>query len=156
MDSLYDNGNAQLSISLPENLNEYIKNQDWQGLDHQLSYLVLPGGLIFETLRPYTKFETIEYITSIRDANNEWEEDGIWHDDGSRVLAFSLSLNLDPLLIEGGEIAFRKKEINAPINMIPVMPFGTLIIFATGFWGWEHMVHRVKKGMRVVMAGWCS
>ena len=53
---------------------------------------------IFEFLKQFHDFNFIEFIISIRDSQNEWEEDGIWHDDGSRVFAFSLSLLNQELL----------------------------------------------------------
>ena len=150
-----DKGYAQKTLELPDHLKVFLQKQDWQGLDQALTPLIQPQSCLYQALRLYISFETIEYITSVRDAKNEWEEDGIWHDDGSRVLAFSLSLNLNPQEMEGGEIGFRKKN-HSQSSLIPIQPYGELMIFATGYWGWEHKVYKVRKGIRVVMAGWCS
>lgn len=155
MNNLIELGYTKNILLLPENLKNLIQNQDWQKLDKELEKLLKPKSQLDQTLKSYISFTKIEYITSVRDSKNPWEEDGIWHDDGSRVLAFSLSLNLDHEKVEGGKIGFRKKG-HEESSILPVQPFGTLIIFATGNWGWEHKVYSVTKGLRVVMAGWCS
>ncbi|MBL7665781.1 MAG: 2OG-Fe(II) oxygenase [Bacteriovoracaceae bacterium] len=155
MSNLIQFGHDKMTLVLPEALKGPLFQQDWQELDKRLAELVTKDGIIFKALTPYTKFSQIEYITSIRDAKNEWEEDGIWHDDGSRVLAFSLSLNVAPEKIGGGIVQFRKKG-QAEILEIPIQKYGVLVVFATGVWGWEHKVLQVTHGQRVVMAGWCS
>ncbi|MDH4468536.1 MAG: 2OG-Fe(II) oxygenase [Bacteriovoracaceae bacterium] len=155
MEQLIKNGFLIQTLALPSSLPPLIEKELWQDLDFELSSLIKPQGSIYQSLISYYPFENIEYITSIRDSKNEWEEDGIWHDDGSRMLAFSLSLNLNLNQIIGGEIGFRKKAEDQSA-FISVRPYGDLIIFATGHWGWEHKVYKVSQGIRIVMAGWCS
>ncbi len=99
-------------------------------------------------------FSKIETMISIRDSKNEWEEDGIWHDDGSRVLAFSLSLTDEAHQVQG-DLEIRKKE-SLSTQSIPTPAFGTAIIFLTGIHGYEHRTRAVKNGRRIMLVGWCS
>jgi Rps23 Pro-64 3,4-dihydroxylase Tpa1-like proline 4-hydroxylase len=94
-------------------------------------------------------------MLAIRDSQNEWEEDGIWHDDGSRQFAISLSLNEFPETIEGGKLGFRKKG-EEKITLIPTPKFGEMIVFLSGIHGYEHRTHQVTKGRRIILVGWFS
>jgi hypothetical protein len=117
----------------------------------------LPGGAVFEELRKYAEFSEIEFIISIRSSLEEPDEDGIWHDDGSRVLAFSLSVTLDPDGIEGGRLEIRKRGSDTPDSgYLPTPAFGSMIVFATGQQGFEHKINRVIRGERIIIAGWCT
>ena len=104
-------------------------------------------------LSEYKEFNHIEHIISYRRGDDPYEEDGIWHDDGTRVLAFSLSLNVYGE-IAGGTLGFRKKG-SASVELGPYAA-GTLLIFNTGMDGYEHRTARVISGERLVCAGWCS
>jgi hypothetical protein len=113
--------------------------------------------VIFDELLRYEKFSQIEFIISIRSSLIEPDDDGIWHDDGSRVLAFSLSLTLEPVVIEGGCLEIRRREgSNQESVVIPTPLFGTMIVFATGHRGFEHKINRVIQGERIIIAGWCT
>lgn len=144
-----------------ENLNispcviECIKNSDWNKLDQEFQKLTRPGGAVFELLLNYIYFNEIEFMISIRDSDYEWEEDGIWHDDGSRLLAFSLSLTVDHQQLVGGVLGIRRKGEEEFIK-IPTPALGTMIVFLTGVHGYEHRIYAVTKGRRIVIAGWCS
>ncbi len=145
------NGHTLLELSLPDEIIEAARSKNFEKLD------VLMGEFIKKRLAPifaqYKEFNHIEHILSYRHGDDPFEEDGIWHDDGSRVLAFSLSLNVfGP--IEGGTLGFRKKNEDS-IELGPY-PLGTLLIFKTGFDGYEHRTARVIAGERLVCAGWCS
>ena len=96
-------------LELPAALRKHVEARDWIALDEALREETRPRGTIFEALRPYARFEEIEFIISIRSSKEVPDEDGIWHDDGSRVLAFSLSLSLEPQLIEGGKLELRRR-----------------------------------------------
>jgi len=149
---LFKDGHYLTKFELPQRVKQIVSDQDWTGLDQTFIELTRPGGSLFNFLSTFHDFNSIEFIISIRNSENEWEEDGIWHDDGSRVFAFSLSLTLDH--IEGGKLGIRKKggqtfEISTP-------PFGDIILFLTGVYGYEHKIHAVTKGKRVIIAGWCS
>jgi hypothetical protein len=97
------NTGFQLSyFSLTEEIRNYVRNGNWEELDKAFKNLTSPSGRLFKFLLGYHDFSSIEFIISIRDANSEWEEDGIWHDDGSRVFAFSLSLTENAEEIKGG------------------------------------------------------
>ena len=117
--------------------------------------LTSPGGIIFTSLQEFHSFNKIETMLSIRDSRNEWEEDGIWHDDGSRVFAFSISLSLHSNEIVGGLLELRRKN-ESHIESIPTPDFGTAILFLTGTHGFEHRTRRVTHGKRIMLVGWCS
>jgi hypothetical protein len=143
---------------LPGAIREYVSARDWNGLDRVIRVETLPGGSVYEELRRYATFTEIEFIISIRSSLEHPDEDGIWHDDGSRVLAFSLSLTDDPGSIDGGLLEFRKRGAidGEVIAAIPTPAFGTMIVFATGYQGFEHRINRVRRGERIIIAGWCT
>lgn len=130
-----------------------VRNEKWEELDETYKSLTAPEGQLFKYLSQYHDFTSIEFIISIRDAGNDWEEDGIWHDDGSRVFAFSLSLTLDE--IKGGRLGVRRKGDESFLE-IPTPSFGGIIMFLTGIYGFEHKIHQVTEGRRIIIAGWCS
>lgn len=152
---LFQNGFHVTYFPLGDDVKEIVQKEDWEKLDQTFKDLVKPEGRLFRFLNTFHDFNEIEFIISIRDSANEWEEDGIWHDDGSRVFAFSLSLTLEPEKIEGGRLGVRRKEEEACLE-IPTPGFGTIILFLTGLYGFEHKIHQVKKGRRIIIAGWCS
>ena len=152
---LFQHGFHLTSLALPCEVKGYVETNDWVKIDKVFKDLTNPTGNLFQFLRSFHDFETIEFIISVRDSSNPWEEDGIWHDDGSRVFAFSLSLTIDPEEIEGGKLGIRKKE-DTSYDEIDTPPFGNIILFLTGLYGYEHKIHQVKKGRRIIIAGWCS
>ena len=151
---MFNNGFFKATVAPPEAIKAALAAKDWCQVDHLCSELVKPGGALYELLWPIANQSRIEYIISVRDAENSWEEDGIWHDDGSRILAFSMGLNLSADEIEGGTLLLRKKGEKLS-EQIPPPGFGETIIFKTGVENYEHKVLKVKKSIRVVMAGWC-
>jgi hypothetical protein len=144
-------------VTLPALIEQQVIARDWVGLDREIRIQALPGGVIFEALRPHAEFTQIEFIISIRSSLEYPDEDGIWHDDGTRVLAFSLSLTRDPAAIEGGRLEIRKRFTpQAQTAEIFTPPFGSMVIFATGHHGFEHRITRVAAGERIIIAGWCT
>ena len=136
-------------------IKELVRQQNWDEIDQYFQKLSAPNGSLFEFLRKYQDFSHIEFIISLREAKNEWEEDGIWHDDGSRLLAFSLSLTEKPENIQGGILEIRPKGEVESVK-IATAPFGEIIIFQTGTGGYEHKINAVTRGARLIIAGWCS
>ena len=132
---------------------EWLKNEDWKNLDDYFLAISKPDGLLNNFLAEFLDFQTLEHIIAIRSAPDD--EDGIWHDDGSRFLGFSLSLNINPETISGGNLLFKKKIDPLP-NTFPPQPMGKMIIFLSGIYGYEHMVSSVTSGKRIVIAGWCG
>lgn len=152
---LFQNGFHLSYFPLGEEIRQLVYNENWDELDREVKKLTAPGGRLFNFLQEFHSFNEIEFIISIRDAQNAWEEDGIWHDDGSRVFAFSLSLTLNPDEIEGGRLGIRVKDTESFFE-IPTPGFGNIILFLTGLYNIEHKIHQVKKGRRIIIAGWCS
>jgi hypothetical protein len=138
---------------LPEKISTLVKEESWKELDEEFKKLTHKEGRLYSFLQAFHDFEHIEFIISIRDAANEWEEDGIWHDDGSRVFAFSLSLTDEK--IEGGRLGVRPRGQEDFISL-PTPGYGGIILFLTGVYGFEHKIHQVLRGRRVIIAGWCS
>lgn len=110
-------------------------------------------GRLFHFLNNIFPIDHLEHIIAVREAPND--EDGIWHDDGSRLLGFSLSLNIDHENILGGNLEFKQKDQAETLIFTP-RPYSTIIIFLTGQFGYEHKVSQVTKGKRTVIAGWGS
>ena len=150
--ALLDKGFCQLKVKLPPLVRQFIKQKDYYQLDKLFTNLTSQNGDIFNILSNFIVFDYIEFIISLREAHNDWEEDGIWHDDGSRALAFTLSLTTEP--IEGGVLGFRKKGEDE-FKKIPTPEYSTLTIFKTGRDNFEHKIHKVTKGSRLIIAGWC-
>jgi hypothetical protein len=148
-------------IELPVSLREKVEGRDWAAVDRIIALEVAADGAIFAALQKFAKFTQIEFIISIRSSLEVPDEDGIWHDDGSRVLAFSLSLTLNSSKVEGGRLEIRKRGPQGNLEsqetqVIPTPPFGTMIVFATGWQGYEHKINRVSGGERIIIAGWCT
>lgn len=152
---LFQDGFHLASFSLSTEVKECVLKENWGQLDHMFKNLLNCDGELFRFLNSFHEFSSIEFIISIRDAANEWEEDGIWHDDGSRVFAFSLSLTLKPNTLAGGKLGIRRKGEDL-YKEIPTPEFGGIILFLTGVHGFEHKIHQVRNGRRVIIAGWCS
>jgi hypothetical protein len=152
---LFQNGFHLSYFTLGEEIREFVKKEEWDKLDQAIKNLTKKEGRLFKFLQTFHDFNEIEFIISVRDSNNEWEEDGIWHDDGSRVFAFSLSVTLDADHIIGGRLAVRQKDSDKYLE-IPTPSFGTIILFLTGVYGYEHKIHQVIHGRRIIIAGWCS
>jgi len=132
---------------------EWLKNENWKNLDDYFLEISKPFGLLNNFLAEFLDFQTLEHIIAIRSAPDD--EDGIWHDDGSRFLGFSLSLNINHETISGGNLLFKKKT-GLLTSTFPPQPMGKMIIFLSGIYGYEHMVSAVTRGKRIVIAGWCS
>lgn len=152
---LFQNGFHLTYFTLGDEIPLLVKKEDWKGLDTAVKELTKKDGRLFKFLNTYHDFNEIEFIISVRDATNEWEEDGIWHDDGSRFFAFSLSLTTDSNLIKGGRLGIRQKGTERFME-IPTPEAGGIILFLTGLYGFEHRIHEVKAGNRIIIAGWCS
>lgn len=151
---LLEHGFLKSTFPLINEIQPLVIKRDWNALDAYFSTSVRPGGFLFKKLSDYHKFDSIEHMLAIR--NSEDDEDGIWHDDGSRHIAFSLSLVLNPEAIIGGNLLIRRKNDIESLTKITTQPFGTMVIFLTGQYQFEHKIQRVEKGERIVLVGWCS
>jgi hypothetical protein len=155
LETLMNTGFHLTYFPLSEDIRNSVRQEKWQEVDEAFQKLTAREGRLSQFLKAFHEFESIEFIISIRDAENDWEEDGIWHDDGSRIFAFSLSLTENAGLIEGGRLGVKRKS-DIEYLEIPTPEFGGIILFLTGLYGFEHKIHRVTKGRRIIIAGWCS
>ena len=123
---LFQNGYHLTYYPLPSEIEILVREEKWDELDKKFQELTKKDGPLYLFLKRFHDFEVIEFIISIRDSKNDWEEDGIWHDDGSRVFAFSLSLTLESDHLKGGRLGVRYKgEEN--FAQIPTPSFGGII-----------------------------
>lgn len=152
---LYQKGFVILNTKISEKIQTLCYEKKWQGLDDTVKSETILGSDLFKTLNYFHSIKSIEFIISLRESHNEWEEDGIWHDDGSRVIAFSLSLTHEHELQAGGVLKIRKKGTEQSFD-IPTPSFGKMIVFLTGVHGHEHKIHQVTAGKRLIIAGWGS
>lgn len=150
---LSTNGHFQIKMALPSFVKELASDLKLEELDELMKTYTNENGIIFRFLKNFAKFTDIEFIVSHRSANNPYEEDGIWHDDGSRYLAYSLSLTTQK--VQGGDFLLRKKGADNYLTL-PTPSFGTFTVFQTGHNGFEHKVTKVTLGERIISAGWCS
>jgi hypothetical protein len=151
--ALIQNGCVLTEFPLEECVRIFVQERRWKELDNYFLEISKPNGLLNNFLKAYLDFSFLEHIIAIRTAPTD--DEGIWHDDGSRFIGFSLSLNLAPETIEGGELYFRKKESTEMSSFKP-LPFGKIVIFLSGVYGYEHKVTAVTKSERIIIAGWCS
>lgn len=152
---MFENGYRIEKFDLPDSVRADVLKEDWHSVENTFFKLCAPGGEIFANLQKYFSFSKIEIMISIRESKNEWEEDGIWHDDGSRIFAFSLSLTIDPSQIQGGNLEIRRmgSQISA---LLPTPDYSSAIVFLTGIHGFEHRTRKVIQGKRIILVGWCS
>lgn len=150
---LFQQGFHLTYFPLSDEIKNLVTQEKWNELDQEFHKLTAKDGRLFKFLSDFHDFENIEFIISIRDSSNEWEEDGIWHDDGSRVFAFSLSLTLGD--VKGGRLGIRHRGEDNFVQ-IPTPSYGGIILFLTGIYGFEHKIHQVLEGKRIIIAGWCS
>jgi hypothetical protein len=149
---LFEKGHTQLFYPLSKDIKTLVKEQNWAKLYQIFNSLMSESGSLRLLLLQFHKFDSFELMLAVRDSS---VEEGIWHDDGSRSFAFTLSLTLDHLNIEGGNLLFRKKGEKSALTELPTQEFGTLTLFLTGQYGYEHKVSAIKSGKRVVLVGWC-
>ncbi len=162
MSELKEKGFKHFRPDIPKHWKDLLKDKNYQQLDKEAGHLISKDGSLYSYIKnqfPHYFEESqdgFEYIISVRKGPQDIDEDGIWHDDGSRLLAFSLSLNLEPTAIEGGELLFRPRHSKENIYSLETRPFGMLTVFATGQEDWEHKTSLVRVGTRVIMAGWLT
>ena len=150
---LLETGFLVVDFPLPLQVSDLLQKEKWRDLDQYFLDISNPNGLLFNFLSGYLDFKTLEHIIAIRKSPDD--EDGIWHDDGSRFLGFSLSLNQNPKIIVGGKLLFKRKKLTHT-EIFPPQNYGKMILFLSGIYGFEHMVSAVTQGQRIVIAGWCS
>ncbi len=150
---LNQNHLIEVIFPLDEKIKQWLLEEDYISIDRYFLEIEKPGGALFNFLKNYLNFSSIEHIISIRKPPHD--EDGIWHDDGSRILGFTLSLTLDHQSVQGGELRFKNKSI-LDFQSLSLRPYGHMLLFKTGIYGFEHMVTQVTQGERILIAGWCS
>lgn len=147
------NGYCFHTLDLPQEIDQWVHEENWVALDQWLALHTQKEGMIGKIISSYLEAYSIEHIISLR---TDPDEDGIWHDDGSRDLAFSLSLNKFPKEIQGGHLAMRQRNSAGEEKQIETQNWGTIILFLTGKQGFEHKTCAVIKGKRLVAAGWAT
>jgi hypothetical protein len=160
--SIKHNGFLKTQLVMSAPWHKVVQECHYAQLDRLASQSLIPGGYLFEKMNELLPSyfsrsqQKIEHIISLREGPQSIDEEGIWHDDGSRLLAFSLSLNKHYENIKGGQLSLRQKDQREEVMVIGPRPFGTLHLFCTGQDDWEHKTSRVHTGSRLVLAGWLT
>jgi len=150
---LRQQGWLKFAIKLPSTIEQNVRAQNYELLDREVAKLLDSGGELRLIFNEFLVIEKTEFILTLRQPPDD--EDGIWHDDGSRELAFSLGLNLEPQKIIGGELELRHKKGDLGYQFSP-LSWGEVLVFLTGVHGWEHRVLRVHHHHRLHAAGWIN
>lgn len=148
---LFSDGHYSQKWEVPASWNQCIKEQNWEELDRLAGQSLEKGGELHEKISKLCPIHKTEHILSLRSAP---DETGIWHDDGSRDLAFSLALSFEPF--EGRGLSLRKKNQSDTAISLGFRPYGTLTCFLTGANDFEHRTEEVLSGERLVLAGWIN
>lgn len=132
----------------------WIEEEKWIDLYQWWEEFLLnptPISNLIETAQlPAMKFN--ENLIAVRDGS---DEEGIWHDDGTRKLALSLSLSLHHQDIRGGKFLLRHKSKNTQ-TIFPPFSFGEGLLIHTGLNHFEHRVEKVRSGKRVMAIAWAQ
>jgi hypothetical protein len=162
-DQLNHSGHFPFSFQLPQSWHSWVKKEDYDSLykdiESQLRYfgsLWTEVNSIIQSIYDRDQKWGFEWMLALRAGPQDEEQEGIWHDDSSRDLALSLSLNLDHHNICGGHLQLRPFADRDQVTSIPPRAWGDGHIFATGKWGWEHKTTRVTHGNRLVLVVWIT
>lgn len=150
--TLMQQGHILVDYPFAGELIPYVENNKFNELDQLFLNDSKTNQKLNSFLQDFYPFNFLEHILAIRTPP---DDDGIWHDDGSRHFGFSLSLNIDHQCIQGGELLVRHKSTKIEHKYNP-QPFGKMIIFLSGEFGYEHKVNEVTGGKRFIAAGWGS
>lgn len=150
---LLQQGWLKFNTELPEAIRICVEEKNFTQLDQLISLELNPSGALYQKLSSLMAIQNIEFILTLRQSPDD--EDGIWHDDGSRQLAFSLGLNPDVQHITGGELELRQYSKHTALRFSP-LAWGEVLVFLTGNHGWEHRVLAVQHGLRLHAAGWIN
>lgn len=147
----FSNGHVCETWEVPRSWIMAIESRDWPSLDKLAEESLLPEGALHRQISKFCPIKKVEHLISLRSSP---DEAGIWHDDGSRDLAFSLSLSLRPF--KGAGLSLRKKNRQDTAISLGPRGFGVLTCFLTGSNGYEHKTEEVLEGERLVLAGWIN
>lgn len=155
-------GHFTKELDVPSSWRNLVQKNDFDSLYRESLNATQSGQWLDNHLKSITSKVlgqnefSLELMLAHRIGPQDEEHEGIWHDDGSRDLAFSLSLNENHKSIAGGALGLRKKELPQQTQFINTQPWGTMIVFHTGKRGWEHKITRVTHGNRLVLVGWLT
>lgn len=162
---LRESGALPLSFDIPQDWKSLISCQQYQELYFMVETDLTCEGPLFNQVKSYlhdflmAQPWSFEWMLAVRQGPEDEELEGIWHDDSSRSVAISLSLNSNPEDIQGGQLLMRRFEKlgnKEEILSIGPRPMGAGHIFATGQQGWEHKTCRVTSGNRLILVIWIS
>ncbi len=150
------------NLELPSSWQKLVSNCAWEEL-YQECLAALNDGHWLHSLLKSLVLElssqgqfSHEMMLALRQGPQDLEEEGIWHDDGSRDFALSLSLNREPETIQGGDLLLRTKQYPQDIKCLSTLPWGQFWLFPTGKYGWDHRTTRVSYGNRLVLVIWVT
>lgn len=162
MKETFSSGFLKAEVAIPLSLQNLIAEGQWECAYREFICAMEDGQFLSKALKPLfppefsSKSFDYELMLSLREGPQAEDQEGIWHDDSSRDLIFSLSLTKDYEQISGGVLSLRKYEDKNQIIEIQTQPFGTMLFFPSGKGGWEHKIGRVTSGNRLVLVGWLT
>jgi len=162
-DQLKNTGHISCQFTLPTTWPQYTQNQDYDSLYAEISAELKEDSSLWQQINAWVRqiysdqtLWSYEWMLALREGPQEAEQEGIWHDDSSRDLALSLSLNLNPLQITGGELRLRPRANREEVTTISARAWGEAHFFATGKLDWEHKTSLVSTGNRLVLVVWIT
>lgn len=162
LEELKEKGFTKGSCDLPLSWRNLIDQKDWETLYKDCLGALKDGQWLANLVKEHSKslFETEEFeweiMLALREGPQDPEDEGIWHDDGSRDFALSISLNPSPTSYQGGSVLVRPKDNIQEIKELGPLPWGHYWLFATGRYGWDHRTTIVTHGNRLVLVLWIT
>ena len=74
---LFINGFHKTYFTMGDDIREMVRQEDWNKVDQTFKDLTKENGRLYNFLKEFHDFSSIEFIISLRDSTNDWEEDGI-------------------------------------------------------------------------------
>lgn len=162
-DQLKNTGHISCHFTLPTSWTKYAQDKDYDSLYCEISAELKEDSSLWQQINAWVRHiysdQTLwghEWMLALREGPQEAEQEGIWHDDSSRDLALSLSLNLDPQQITGGELRLRPRANREVVTSIQPRLWGEAHFFATGKLDWEHKTSLVSAGNRLILVVWIT
>ena len=119
---LRESGALPLFFDIPQDWKPLISSQQYQELYAVIENDLTSEGPLFNQVQSYlhdflmAQLWSFEWMLAVRQGPEDEELEGIWHDDSSRSVAISLSLNSNPEDIQGGQLLMRRNSYSKMLS----------------------------------------